>query len=109
LAPGVVRQRLAKLDDELALSRTTSIPAAEVRQDTYKWFSRFSHVDLVAHLMSAYPQSLAGAGMAPLAMLGEVGEATRATFARVLLYLWLFFIHFDRVLWEQHRWNRFRG
>jgi len=87
LAPGVVRQRLAKLDDALALSKTTSIPATEVRQDTYKWFSRFSHVDLVAHLMSAYPQPLAGAGMAPLAMLGEVGEATRATFARVLLYL----------------------
>jgi hypothetical protein len=109
LAPGVVRQRLAKLDDELALSKITSIPAAQVRQDTYKWVSRFSHVDLVAHLISAYPQSLSGAGMAPLAMLGEVGEATRATFARVLLYLWLFFIHFDRVLWAQHRWNRFRG
>jgi hypothetical protein len=109
LAPGVIRRRLSDPDEELALKAITGIPAKEVREDTYKWLSLFSHVNLVAHLVSAYPQSLDGQGMAPLAMLGEAGEMTRATFSRILLYLWLFFLHFDKLLWEKHRWARFRG
>jgi hypothetical protein len=109
LSPGVIRRRLVKLDEELAVKNITSIPPAEVREDTYKWFSLFSHVNMAAHLVSAYPEPLGKQGGTPIAMLGEVGEMTRATFERVLLYLWLFFLHFDRLLWEKHRWGRFRG
>ncbi len=109
LAPGVIRRRLERLDEELGLKEMTSIPASEVRKDTYEWFSAFSHVNMVAHLVSAYPQQLLTERMGPIAMLGEVGEMTKATFSRILLYLWLFFIHFDRLLWERHRWDRFEG
>jgi hypothetical protein len=109
LSPTVLRRRLTKLDIELDIGSTTAIPASEVREDTYSWFSLFSHVDFVAHLVSAHPVRLGEAEAAPLAMLGEAGEMTRATFARALLYIWLFFSHFDRLLWERHRWGRFRG
>ena len=109
LSPSVIRRRLATLDDELGLTAITIIPADEVRDDTYRWFSLFSHTNLVAHLVSVYPQPLNEQGGGPIAMLGEAGEMTRGTFSRILLYLWLFFIHFDRLLWERHRWERFRG
>lgn len=109
LAPNVVRRRLAELDETLALTEITSIPATEVREDTYKWFSLFSHVNMVAHLASAYPPPLDSEVLGRIAMLGNAGKMTRATFARVLLYLWLFFIHLEKILWEQHRWSRFRG
>ena len=109
LAPGVIRRRLARLDDELGLGAMTSIPAAEVREDTYEWFSLFSHVHMVAHLVSAYPPQLDEQSYGAIAMPGEAGPMTRSTFSRILLYLWLFFLHFDRLLWERHHWNRFRG
>jgi hypothetical protein len=109
LSPAVIRRRLVQLDNELDLGSVTAIPAAEVREDTYQWFSLFSHVNIVAHLVSAYPQPLGEEVQGAIAMLGEAGEITRATFARSLLYIWLFFVHFDRLLWERHRWGRFRG
>jgi hypothetical protein len=109
LSPGVMRQRLIALDAELGIGSVTAIPASEVREDTYQWFSLFSHVNMAAHLVSAYPRRVGEEGSAPLAMLGEAGEMARATFARALLYIWLFFIHFDRLLWERHKWGRFRG
>ena len=109
LAPGVIRRRLARLDDELDLGAMTSIPAAEVRADTYEWCSFFSHIHLVAHLVAAYPPQLDEQSHGAIAMLGEAGPMTRSTFSRILLYLWLFFLHFDRLLWEKHRWDRFRG
>ena len=111
LAPAVMRRRLIKLDAELDIASTTAIPASEVREDTYSWFSLFSHVNFVAHIVSAYPTPLGGEGVAdaPRAMLGEAGEMTHSTFARALLYIWLFFSHCDRLLWERHKWGRFRG
>jgi len=109
LAPGVIRQRLARLDDELDLRVMTSIPAAQVREDTYEWFSLFSHIHMVAHLVSAYPPQLDEQSRGAIAMLGEAGPMTRSTFSRILLYLWLFCPHVDRLLWERHRWDRFRG
>jgi hypothetical protein len=109
LAPRVIRRRLARLDSELDLEAITSIPAAEVREDTYEWFSHFSHVHMVAHLVSAYPPRLDEQGHGAIAMLGGAGQMTRSTFSRILLCLWLFFLHFDRLLWERHRWDRFRG
>lgn len=109
LSPKLIRQRLAKLDVELELTKTTSIPSHEVREDTYQWFSLFSHNDMVAHLVSAFPQRLNEESVSPIAMLGETGEMTSSTFSRILLYLWLFFINFDSLLWEKHKWNRFRG
>jgi hypothetical protein len=42
-------------------------------------------------------------------MLGEAGTTTKGTLARALLYLWFFFTHLDKLLWEKHSWNRFRG
>lgn len=54
LAPTVLRRRLIRLDTELDIGSTTAIPAAEVREDTYSWFSLFSHVNFVAHVVSAH-------------------------------------------------------
>lgn len=111
LAPAVMRRRLIKLDAELDIGPTTAIPASEVREDTYSWFSLFSHVNFVAHVVSAHPTPLGeeGAAATPRAMLGEAGEMTNSTFARALLYIWLFFSHCDRLLWARHDWGRFRG
>lgn len=109
LSPNVMRKRLIRLDVELGMGAITAIPASEVREDTYQWFSLFSHVNMVAHIVSAYPSRVGEETGSPLAMLGQAGEMSRATFARALLYIWLFFIHFDRLLWERHRWGRFRG
>jgi hypothetical protein len=109
LAPTVVRRRLIRLDAELDIGSTTAIPASEVREDTYSWFSLFSHVNFLAHVVSAYPKPLGEEAAFPRAMLGEAGEMTRATFSRALLYIWLFFSHLDRLLWGRHRWARFRG
>jgi hypothetical protein len=109
LAPAVVRRHLTRLDRELHLAGTTAISAEEVRADTYEWFSLFSHVNMVAHLVSAYPPALGQETAAPIAMLGEAGEMAKNTFSRCLLYLWLFFVHLNRLLWERHHWNRFRG
>jgi len=109
LSPAVIRRHLGRLDRELDLVATTAVPAEDVRDDTYRWFSLFSHVNMVAHLVSAYPEDLAGERAGPIAMLGEAGMMARSTFSRSLLYLWLFFLHLDRLLWERHFWNRFRG
>jgi hypothetical protein len=111
LSPHVIQRRLKQLDDELAITSSTVIPAAEVRADTYEWFSIFSHINMVAHMVSAYPTALesnAALG-APRAMLGEVGATTTSTLARTILYLWFFFVHLNKLLWEKHRWTRFRG
>jgi hypothetical protein len=109
LSPGIIRQRLAQLDSELEIEKITSIPADEVRRDTYKWFSLFSHNNMVAHLASAYPQRLNEETCGAIAMLGDVGEMTRSTFSRIVLYLWLFFLNFDRLLQEKHQWKNFQG
>jgi hypothetical protein len=111
LSPGVIRRRLKKLDEELDIASVTSIPAAEVREDTYEWFSLFSHVNMVAHMVSVYPTELGSETPLgpPRAMLGEAGTTAKETLARALLYLWFFFTHLDKLLWEKHGWNRFRG
>jgi hypothetical protein len=67
LSPGVIRQRLVKLDEELAVKDITNITPAEVREETYRWFSLFSHVNMAAHLVSAYPTSLDDQRMRPTA------------------------------------------
>jgi hypothetical protein len=85
LSPSVMRKRLTALDAELGIGSVTAIPASEVRQDTYRWFSLFSHVNMVAQMVSAYPLRVGEEGGSPLAMLGEAGEISRATFARALL------------------------
>ncbi len=104
-----MQRRLLTLDNELDLSEITAIPASEVRDDTYQWFSLFTHVNMVAHLVSAYPPKLGKETLGAISMLGTVEEMSRATLSRALLYLWLFFIHFDQLLWERHGWARFRG
>jgi hypothetical protein len=110
LAPTVMRRRLKRLDNELDIGSTTAIPASEVREDTYSWFSLFAHVNFVAHFVTAHPMPLGEEdAAAPLAMLGEVGEMTRSTFARALLYIWIFFCHFDRLLWGTAPLGSFSG
>jgi len=121
LSPTVVRRRLIKLDAELDIPSIDPIHASDVRElredirelreDTYSWFSLFSHVSYVGNVVSTYRAPLGGGveDVVQLGMLGEAGQMARATFARALLYVWLFFLYLDRLLWEHHRWGRFRG
>ena len=87
----------------------TSIPAAEVRADTYKWFSFFYIFIWLRISWQPTHRNLMSKVTGQLRCLVEPGPMTRSTFSRILLYLWLFFLHFDRLLWERHRWDRFRG
>lgn len=108
LSPAQVRRRLEQLDKELALETKTPVPAHEVRSDTYSWFSLSSHVDLAGHVMAAFPANFEER-MGPSAFLGKVGLATLATLRRLLLYTWLFFLHFNELLLHRHNWDTFKN
>ena len=44
-----------------------------------------------------------------LAMLGNVGEMSKATLAHALVYLWISLLRLERLLFEKHSWGRFRA
>ncbi|MGY0571691.1 hypothetical protein ACTGJ9_012075 [Bradyrhizobium sp. RDM12] len=79
----------------------------EIRRDTYAWLSNFVHINFVAHIVSAHPQDWQGNSQ-PLAMLGNVGEMSKATLAHALMYLWISLVRLDELLWDKHGWRDFR-
>src|SRR5262249_13824422 len=88
LSPHVIRASLSKLERERPISIPIDMTPDEIRKDTYSWLSRFVHIDFVAHIVAAHPRQLDGTA-GRLAMLGDVGETTKATFAHSLIYLWI--------------------
>ena len=108
LSPSVIRKAVSALE----VSRPLPIPIDRtpdgIRNDTYSWLSRFTHVDFAAHVVAAHPPDRDG-NAAPLAMLGTVGEMSKATLAHTLMYLWITLLRLEDLLWLRHGWGRFRG
>lgn len=108
LSPSKIRSEVSLLEDDDPLSIPIDRTPNEIRKDMYQWLSNFVHVNFVAHIVAAHPADADG-NSRPLAMLGNVGETSRATLAHSLLYLWITLLRIERLLWEQHRWKSLRG
>jgi len=108
LSPSVIRASLSKLEVDNPIAIPIDMTSDEIRKDTYSWLSKFIHVDFVAHIVAAHPSDSDG-GFARLAMLGNVGEMSKATLAHALVYLWISLLRIEHLLWEKHRWGNFRG
>lgn len=108
LSPSVIRALLSSLEANAPIAIPIDIKPDEIRRDTYSWLSSFIHVDFVAHVVAAHPPKLDGTS-GRLAMLGNVGEMSRATLAHALIYLWISLLRLDNLLWEKHRWAYLRG
>lgn len=108
LSPAVTRASLSKLELDDPINIPIDITPEEIRRDTYAWLSKFIHVDYVAHIVAAHPSRSDGQ-IKRLAMLGDVGEISKATLAHALVYLWISLLRIDKLLRETHRWGHLRG
>jgi hypothetical protein len=108
LSPAVVRASLAKLEAAEPINVPVDMTPDEIRKDTYAWLSRFVHIDFAAHVIAAHPADWEGKSQR-LAMLGSVGEMSKATLAHGLMYLWISLLRLENLLWEKHGWSRLRG
>ncbi|HEY5105296.1 MAG TPA: hypothetical protein VII73_00845 [Caulobacteraceae bacterium] len=108
LSPSVIRASLSKLEGDGPITIPIDTKPDEIRKDTYSWLSKSTHVDFVAHIVAAHPPSLDGTA-GRVAMLGNVGEMSRATLAHALVYLWISLLRLESLLWEKHRWGRLRA
>jgi hypothetical protein len=108
LSPSVIRTSISKLEADNPITIPIDMTPTQIRQDTYSWLSNFIHVDFVAHVVTAHPANFDGlAGRQ--AMLGSVGEMSKATLAHSLVYLWISLLRLENLLWEKHSWGRLRG
>jgi hypothetical protein len=108
LSPSAIRASLSKIEIDNPITIPIDMTPDEIRKDTYSWLSSFVHVDFVAHIVAAHPQKL-DATFGRMAMLGDIGEMSKATLAHALVYLWISLLRLESLLWEKHRWGRFRG
>jgi len=108
LSPSVIRAFLSNLEVNAPIAIPIDMTPNEIRKDTYSWLSSFIHVDYVAHIVAAHPPKPDGTS-GRLAMLGHVGEMSKATLAHALIYLWISLLRLDSLLWEKHRWAYLRG
>ena len=108
LSPSVIRNFISKLEADDPIAIPIDMTPTEIRKDTYSWLSKFVHVDFVAHVVAAHP-SHSDETFGKLAMLGTVGEMSKATLAHSLAYLWISLLRLERLLFEKHRWGRLRG
>lgn len=108
LSPKVMRDALTRMEANDPITLPINETSDEIRESAYAWLSRFVHVDYVAHVVGAHPTGSDGT-VAALAMLGDVGEMSKATLANSLIYLWLSLLRLERLLWKKHGWNTFRG
>jgi hypothetical protein len=99
LSPAVIRAALAALELADPITIPIDITPEEIRKDTYAWLSRFIHVDYVPHIVAAHPSDPDGRAQR-LAMLGDVGEISKATLAHALVYLWISLLRLENLLWE---------
>jgi hypothetical protein len=108
LSPAVIRASLSKLEARDPIIVPIDMTVEEIRKDNYAWLSRFVHIDYAAHVVSAHPSYPDGSWQR-LAMLGNVGEISKATLAHGLVYLWISLLRFEKLLFEKHGWGRLRG
>jgi len=107
LSPAVIRAAISKLEANDPITIPIDITAEEIRRDNYAWLSQFVHVDYAAHVVAAHP-SYPDGSMQRLAVLGNVGEISKATLAHGLVYLWISLLRLEKLLFEQHGWGRLR-
>ncbi|CDX15099.1 conserved hypothetical protein [Mesorhizobium sp. ORS 3324] len=107
LSPAVIRAAISKLEAIDAITIPIDMTAEEIRRDNYAWLSRFVHVDYAAHVVAAHP-SYPDGSIQRLAMLGNVGEMSKATLAHNLVYLWVSLLRLEKLLFEKHGWGRLR-
>ncbi|WP_258598704.1 hypothetical protein [Mesorhizobium sp. AR07] len=108
LSPAVIRASLSKLEADDRIALPIDMTSEDLRKDNYAWLSRFVHVDYAAHVVAAHPSHPDGRWQR-LAMLGNVGEISKATFAHSLVYLWISMLRLEKLLFEKHGWDRLRG
>lgn len=108
LSPAVIRAGLSRLETSDPISLPIDMAPEEIRRDNYAWLSRFVHVDYAVHVVAAHPSDPDGQWQR-LAMLGNVGEISKATLAHSLIYLWISLLRLEKLLFEKHGWNRLRG
>ena len=108
LSPTAIRASLSKLEVDNPITIPIDTTPDDIRSGTYSWLSSFIHVDFVAHVVAAHPPKLDG-NSGRLAMLGSVGEMSKATLAHSLVYLWISLLRLENLLWEKHCWGHFRG
>ena len=108
LSPSVIRAALSKLEENYPINLPIDMTPNDIRKDTYSWLSKFIHVDFAAHVVAAPPPMFDGTH-GRLAMLGDVGEMSKATLAHSLIYLWISLLRLENLLLEKHRWGHFRG
>ena len=108
LSPSVIRNFISKLEADDPIAVPIDMTPTEIRKDTYLWLSKFVHLDFVAHVVAAHPP-YSDDTFGKLAMLGNVGEMSKATLAHALVYLWISLLRLERLLFEKHSWGRFRA
>lgn len=108
LSPAVIRPALSRLETSDPILLPIDITPEEIRSENYAWLSRFVHVDHAVHVVAAHPSDPDGQWQR-LAMLGDVGEISKATLAHSLIYLWISLLRLEKLLFEKHGWNRLRG
>lgn len=108
LSPAVIRASLSKLEADDPIALPIDLKPEELRRDNYAWLSRFVHVDYAAHVVAVH-QSNADGNSRRLAMLGNVGEISKATLAHSLVYLWISLLRIEKLLFQKHGWDRLRG
>lgn len=108
LSPALMRASLSKLEAEDPITLPIDMTSDDLRRDNYGWLSRFVHVDYAAHVVAAHPSDADGNAQR-LAMLGNVGEISKATLAHSLVYLWISMLRIEKLLFKKHGWDRLRG
>lgn len=108
LSPAVIRASLSKLEANDRNALPIDMTPDELRRYNYAWLSRFVHVDYAAHVVAVHPSDADGQSQR-LAMLGNVGEVSKATLAHSLVYLWITLLRLEKLLFEKHGWDRLRG
>jgi len=97
LSPNVIRASLSKLDVNSPINIPIDETTNDIRREIYSWLSKFIHVDFAAHVVSAHPPKFDGRS-GRLAMLGSVGEMSKATLANSLIYLWISLLRLENLL-----------
>lgn len=108
LSPTAIRASLSKLETDDPVTIPIDMTAEKIRKDNYAWLSRFVHIDYAAHVVAAHPSYPDGSSQR-LAMLGNVGELSKATLAHGLVYLWITLLRLEKLLFEKHGWGKLRG
>ncbi|MER9880997.1 hypothetical protein [Mesorhizobium sp. M0118] len=108
LSPAVIRASLSKLEAGDRISLPIDLTPDELRRDNYAWLSRFVHVDYAAQVVAVHPSDPDGQSQR-LAMLGNVGEISKATLAHSLVYLWISLLRVEKLLFQKHGWDRLKG